>query len=313
MSLPVQIAAVTFSHRSAKRRDAARRDRASASRKRSHTELLGSARIALQEAASLNRRASRGIDESAVFPTGAAVDARLASFSALAPERREFGHFGHYPPAQAFDPRPHLGAQRSISSEWELPTWAPWAEKEPNARVLDHPERQSKVQQAAEAFTESLGMRMRQERELKGISLEEMAQVTRIPLRTLQKMEEDRFAELPGEVFVRGFLRTYAKTVGLHAEALVRLYMRRHEPVVQDTVVPTTLSSERHGRFSLAIAMVVLFVLFTLAVSIVLRPRYREAPLELSQRSPSSLEHREVAEGVLSRQSGRLDSSHRPT
>ena len=62
---------------------------------------------------------------------------------------------------------------------------------------------------------ESIGSFLRAERERKAMSREELAQTTRIPLRSLQLLEDDRLDDLPGDVFLRGFVKTYAKAVGL--------------------------------------------------------------------------------------------------
>ncbi len=57
----------------------------------------------------------------------------------------------------------------------------------------------------------------------RGLSREHVARVTRIQLRTLERLEEGRFDELPADVFVRGFIRNYARCVGLPVdEALAR-------------------------------------------------------------------------------------------
>ncbi|MDQ3031314.1 MAG: helix-turn-helix domain-containing protein [Myxococcota bacterium] len=135
------------------------------------------------------------------------------------------------------------------------------------------------------ADREKVGRWLRQERELRQISLEELAQTTRIPLKMLQHLEEDRHEQLPGEVFARGFLRSYAKAVGIpEVEAVDRWSQMRRptnastSPIAAATITPP----ERSRRFGIAIALVILLILFTLALSIVLRPRHRDAPVELS-------------------------------
>jgi transcriptional regulator with XRE-family HTH domain len=69
-----------------------------------------------------------------------------------------------------------------------------------------------------------LGSRLKREREGRALGLADVARVTKIPERSLLRLEEGRFEELPGDVFVRGFLRSYARCVGLDAEELVRQY-----------------------------------------------------------------------------------------
>ena len=61
----------------------------------------------------------------------------------------------------------------------------------------------------------SLGQELKRERELRGISLREIADSTRINLRFLQAIEEDKLDALPGAFFVRAILRSYAKSIGI--------------------------------------------------------------------------------------------------
>ncbi len=139
---------------------------------------------------------------------------------------------------------------------------------------------------------ESIGHFLRTERELRQLSLEELAQTTRIPLKSLQLLEDDRLDSLPGDVFVRGFVRSYAKAVGLGADDALRRYEESSRPSKNPSApaLQAVGPADRGRRFGLAIALVILLILFTLALSIVLRPRHRDAPVELSGVSaPSAL------------------------
>jgi cytoskeletal protein RodZ len=131
---------------------------------------------------------------------------------------------------------------------------------------------------------ESLGGYLRKQRELQQLSVAEIAQSTRIPARILRLIEEDRFEELPADVFVRGFLRAYARTVNLQEAEVMEMYDRAYRPEPETAAPLVSVSTNESGRsFGLAIALVILLILFTLALSIVLRPRYRNAPVELSR------------------------------
>lgn len=70
----------------------------------------------------------------------------------------------------------------------------------------------------------AFGSRLKEERQRRELSLEDVARVTKIPVRSLEHLEAGRFDQLPGPVFVRGFLRSYARCVGLDAEEIVRAY-----------------------------------------------------------------------------------------
>ncbi|OGD17150.1 MAG: hypothetical protein A2Y69_10240 [Candidatus Aminicenantes bacterium RBG_13_59_9] len=70
----------------------------------------------------------------------------------------------------------------------------------------------------------SLGQELKRERELRGISLREIADSTRINLRFLQAIEEDRLDALPGAFFIRAILRSYAKNIGIDENQVLNKY-----------------------------------------------------------------------------------------
>jgi cytoskeletal protein RodZ len=134
--------------------------------------------------------------------------------------------------------------------------------------------------------TETVGSLLKQKRESRNMSVAEVSRVTRIPAATLESIEADRFDDLPGEVFVRGFLRSYAQAVGVvPQEALARYTASRRVAFVTPLPVASPVQAarkENRGRFGVAIAFVLLLILFTLAISIVLKPRGHDMPPELS-------------------------------
>jgi cytoskeleton protein RodZ len=70
----------------------------------------------------------------------------------------------------------------------------------------------------------SLGQELKRERELRGISLREIADSTRISLKFLQALEEDRLEVIPGTFFVRAILRAYARTIGIDEHQVLNRY-----------------------------------------------------------------------------------------
>ncbi|MEM9068126.1 MAG: helix-turn-helix domain-containing protein [Myxococcota bacterium] len=135
------------------------------------------------------------------------------------------------------------------------------------------------------ASFETLGGFLRRERELRAVSLEEIALTTRIPLRALRHIEDDQFDELPGAVFTRGFLQAYARALGLDPSPLIARFDFKRPTNNAPAFVAKGATPERGRRFGVAIAVVVLLILFTLALSIVLRPRHRDVPVELSHQA----------------------------
>jgi cytoskeletal protein RodZ len=69
------------------------------------------------------------------------------------------------------------------------------------------------------------GNKFRKAREKKDLSLEDVSNVTKIGSRMLQAIEEERFDQLPGGVFNKGFIRAYAKHLGLNDEEAVTDYL----------------------------------------------------------------------------------------
>jgi cytoskeletal protein RodZ len=130
------------------------------------------------------------------------------------------------------------------------------------------------------------GARLRRERELRGISIEEISRATRIPVSSLQRLEDEQYDTLPGEIFVRGFLRSYAKTLGIDDQEVLVLYTsaRRSFPSVPLIISGPRAAPRNSTRWIyLALALVIILVLGTMALSFVLRPRGRDIPSEVSQ------------------------------
>jgi cytoskeletal protein RodZ len=71
----------------------------------------------------------------------------------------------------------------------------------------------------------SFGEELRRERELRKISLREVAQATKINVRYLEALERNDFAHLPGGLFNRGFVRAYCEYIGVDSEAMVNAYL----------------------------------------------------------------------------------------
>ncbi len=72
----------------------------------------------------------------------------------------------------------------------------------------------------------SLGGLLKRSREEHQIELDEVFRATRIPRHTLEALENDRWDELPSQVFVKGFLKTYAEFLGLDRQTVLEPYER---------------------------------------------------------------------------------------
>ncbi len=94
----------------------------------------------------------------------------------------------------------------------------------------------------------SFGEWLRRQREMREISLRDIADRTKISLRYLEAMEADRFDLLPAPIFAKGFLREYARYVGLSADEVVNHYLAVHQPEEVDQQGDATLVAMERKR-----------------------------------------------------------------
>jgi len=76
-----------------------------------------------------------------------------------------------------------------------------------------------------ESPTLSFGEELRRERVVREISLEEIAQATKISIRLLTALENSDLTRLPAPTFTRGFIRAYARHLGIDPEEKVNAYL----------------------------------------------------------------------------------------
>ncbi len=88
----------------------------------------------------------------------------------------------------------------------------------------------------------NFGERLKRERELREVTLEEITSATRIGPRFLEALENEEWEKLPGGVFNRGFVRSVARYLGLDEESFLAEYDLAHGPVVQ----PSQENSANH-------------------------------------------------------------------
>jgi cytoskeleton protein RodZ len=73
------------------------------------------------------------------------------------------------------------------------------------------------------------GTELRRERERRGIRLDSIIEVTKISARHLQALEANNFDQLPGGVFNKGIVRSYARVVGLDENDCVTRFMSAYQ------------------------------------------------------------------------------------
>src|SRR3954470_1663271 len=75
-----------------------------------------------------------------------------------------------------------------------------------------------------------VGTILREARNRRGVELSEVEAATRIRFRYLRAIEDEEWDVLPGGVYTRGFIRTYASFLGLDGDRLVTVYRESVEP-----------------------------------------------------------------------------------
>ncbi|KPN74903.1 RodZ domain-containing protein [Neisseria sp. 74A18] len=105
---------------------------------------------------------------------------------------------------------------------------------------------QNTEQYSANSVAAELGMKLRQAREQKGFSIGEVAERLKLSARQIEGLESGNYEGMPELVFVRGFLRTYARFLGLD-EQEVSAYLDRIMPQSRSNVYAV----ERNGSSSL--------------------------------------------------------------
>jgi len=152
----------------------------------------------------------------------------------------------------------------------------------------------------------SFGEELRREREIRAISLKEIADATKISKRFLDAIERNDHKTLPAPVFTRGFVREYARYLGLNAEEMVNRYNyaaagddRIEKSAHLDRLTPkpseTPLPPPKRGIPSPLARVdrnIYIFLLVTVALAAVIWwavARKREARIEESRAVPAAV------------------------
>jgi cytoskeletal protein RodZ len=135
---------------------------------------------------------------------------------------------------------------------------------------------------------EHFGISLRRARQRRALSLGEISSSTKVPRSALELIEEGKLDGLPADVFVRGFIRSYARAVGVSElgplaqfdKALrARTEAERAEsalPVVDPTIAGISTdeaeeaASSRRG-LGLAVFVIILLLIATITLSLLLR------------------------------------------
>src|SRR2546425_4349546 len=123
--------------------------------------------------------------------------------------------------------------------------------------------RKSKENGALPADMTNFGASFKKARESRGVSLNQIATETRISTRFLTAIENEEFSLLPGGIFNRGFVRTFAEKVGLDPDQAVADYERLaevHQPLDTTTAAAMPPVKKDHRLYPIAVGALVLVI-----------------------------------------------------
>ncbi len=113
----------------------------------------------------------------------------------------------------------------------------------------------------------TFGERLKRERELREVTLDEVSTATRISARFLQALENEDWPRLPGGVFGRGFVRSIARYLGLNEESLLAEYdLARGESANPATPKPEERIPSPPKWIPIAVVLAILLLLVGLIV-----------------------------------------------
>ncbi|AET68981.1 hypothetical protein Desor_3494 [Desulfosporosinus orientis DSM 765] len=93
------------------------------------------------------------------------------------------------------------------------------------------------------------GQMLRTARENKGWSLIDTEEVTKIRVRYIQALEEEEYEVLPGATYVKGYLRTYAKQLGLNSDDIIELYSASNQPEAPPVIEVSDKITRTHSSW----------------------------------------------------------------
>src|SRR5580692_347498 len=92
---------------------------------------------------------------------------------------------------------------------------------------------------------QALGLDLARFRKRAGVSIEEIADSTKISSRFLRAIEDEQFEQLPGGIFSTSYLRQYAEAVGYDEDALIAHYNQKTHPSEPISKSPQTETASR--------------------------------------------------------------------
>ena len=143
-------------------------------------------------------------------------------------------------------------------------------------------------------MVEDFGSYLKAERELRGVTLEELHTKTRIPMHYLQALEKNLFDELPEEVFIRGYIRSFAKVIGANEDEVLSAYIDITKTAPSIDTNNQNISNQNESTFDPKFIFILTFtILFLLGTVWSINILIRKFNMDSTKPTPTVLQQKQ--------------------
>lgn len=165
----------------------------------------------------------------------------------------------------------------------------------------------------------TLGEKLRQARESRGITISEVAEQTRISRLYLESIENNDYRTLPGGIFNKGFVKSYAKYVGIDDQEALRDYAQlisdQGEDKIEETKTyrPEVLTDDRSTSSMLPTLIFAAIILGLLTWGVISLVNYLNTPKDVAINSNISNSNKSGSNSNSNSNSNSANSNSSPT
>lgn len=147
---------------------------------------------------------------------------------------------------------------------------------------------------SAMTSADTVGPFLKKSREIQGLSLDQVASLTRIQSKFLQALEDEDFQSLPEQVFTRGFVRTYARSLGVDEEDTLRRFSESsnefyHRGQQAQNQANLQVQQEQRGKLNRNLVIIVTIVILVALGFLLPRQQESAAPDIPNSKTPSTI------------------------
>ena len=143
-------------------------------------------------------------------------------------------------------------------------------------------------------MVEDFGSYLKAERELRGVTLEELHTKTRIPMHYLQALEKNLFDEMPEEVFIRGYIRSFAKVIGANEDEMLSAYIDITKTAPSTDTNNQNISNQNESTFDPKFIFILTFtILFLLGAVWSINILIRKFNMDSTKPTPTVLQQKQ--------------------